>query len=256
MYCPKANAVQEPRDDGSSALAELVAAHPLATLVWARDDGILVADHIPLLYDPLRKVLEGHVAKANPIGKGPKRVLVIFRGPQGYMSPSWYPSKAEHGKEVPTWDYTVALMHGTLTAADDQAAFLPGFLNRLTDVNEAAVQASDPTHHPWHVADAPAEYIASEMRAIVGIVIAVDAVAGKFKMSQNKPEKDVAGVLEGLARQQGADSDLARMVAQLNGVPLPAAGTVFERFGALAAGLGAGFAVGLSVGYLLLRSRR
>lgn len=256
FYCPPANAVPDP--SGDVVLSSLVSTHPLATLVWAQDDGVLVVDHVPLLYDAQRKVLEGHVARANPIWKRAKgkRILAVFRGPDGYLSPSWYPSKAVHGKHVPTWDYAVAIMHGTLTPMEDPA-WLPDFLNRLTNAQEAMARSRDPEHHVWRVSDAPVEYVKREISAIVGIEIAVDAVGGKFKMSQKEDAADVRGAVEGLLRQGDLDQ-LADMMARVNDIAAPLsrpATTGYEQSCTLAVSVGTGFAVGLAFGYMLLRLR-
>lgn len=256
FYCPPANAVHDPH--GDVVLANLLSTHPLATLVWAQDDGVLVVDHIPLLYDAQRKVLEGHAARANPIWKRAKgkRIIAIFRGPDGYLSPSLYPSKAVHGKQVPTWDYAVAIMHGTLMPMEDPA-WLPDFLNRLTNAQEARAKSHDPEHLVWHVSDAPAEYVRREISAIVGIEIAVDAIGGKFKMSQKEDAADVRGAVEGLLRQGNCD-ELAGMLANANGLHAvsEAAPTTGGGWASpVAVSAGTSFALGLVFGYMVLRLR-
>jgi len=139
-------------------------------------------------------LLRAHVARANPLWRetrGDVEALVVFQGPQAYISPGWYASKAEHGKVVPTWNYVMVQARGTLRAVDD-ADWLRAFVTRLTTKHEA-VQAQ-----PWAVTDAPADYIDTMLRAIVGIEIPLTALTGKWKVSQNRPAADRAGVVAGL----------------------------------------------------------
>jgi transcriptional regulator len=138
--------------------------------------------------------MRGHVARANPIWSAAngKAVLAVFQGPHAYISPSWYASKAEHGKVVPTWNYAVVHVHGVLTAIDDFAWF-HAHASAMTERNEASVGKS------WKVTDAPDDYIRNTARAIVGIEIAVERIEGKWKMSQNRSAADRAGVAAGLA---------------------------------------------------------
>jgi transcriptional regulator len=187
MYLPKHFAQDDP-----AALAALMLHHPLAMLVHQADDG-LTADHLPLEYDGEARVLRGHVARANPVWQQAhdKPVLVVFRGDDAYVSPSWYPSKAETHKVVPTWNYAVVHAHGTLRAVDD-APWLHELVSRLTAHHEA------PRPQPWAVADAPEDYVQQMLRAIVGIEIAVTRLQGKFKLSQNRSAADRAGVAAGL----------------------------------------------------------
>jgi len=139
-------------------------------------------------------ILRAHVARANPLWRETRpdaQTLVVFQGAQAYISPSWYPAKAEHGKVVPTWNYVTVQARGTLRAIDD-AAWLRAFVTRLTQRHEAA-QAK-----PWAVTDAPPEYIDSMLRAIVGIEIVLTSLVGKWKVSQNRPVVDRTGVVRGL----------------------------------------------------------
>jgi transcriptional regulator len=195
----------------ADAAARLVAGHPLAMLAWAAPDG-LEAEHLPLLWDRgdgdgEHGTLRGHVARANPVWHEAdgRPVIAVFRGPQAYITPSWYPSKAETAKVVPTWNYAVVQLRGTLRAVAD-APWLHALVERLTDTHEA------PRPHRWHVSDAPADYIAQMLRAIVGIEVAVDAVQAKWKMSQNRSEADRAGVAAGL---DALSRDEARAAAAL-----------------------------------------
>jgi transcriptional regulator len=181
----------------AQAIAELAVDHPLATLVWPAPDG-LTAEHLPLIWDRgdgdgEYGTLRGHVARANPVwreaaGTG---VMVVFQGPQAYITPSWYPSKAATAKVVPTWNYAVVHAHGRLRVIED-AAWLRTLVGRLTDTHEAS------RAHRWQVDDAPADYIAQMLRAIVGIELEVVRVQAKWKVSQNRSASDRAGVAAGL----------------------------------------------------------
>lgn len=184
------------------AVRALAAAHPLAMLVTVDADGRPCADHVPLLWEPGdgHGVLRGHVARANPLWRrAGSRVLAVFQGPDAYVSPGWYPSKAVHGKVVPTWNYAVVHLQGVLHAIDD-AGWLQALLRRLTAVHE------DGRAQPWHLDDAPADYLAQTMRAIVGIEIPVEAVQAKWKVSQNRDAADRDGVRAGLAGEPGEDA--------------------------------------------------
>ena len=175
-------------------------AHFLATvvagdLVTATDDG-LVATFLPLLLDRgqgRNGSLLGHLARSNTQWKRPARgeALVIAHGPDAYISPSWYPSTAEHGRVVPTWDYCAAHVYGNLVIHDDQA-WVDQLVRRLTDRHESG------RAHPWSVDDAPAEYIAGQLRAIVGVELEISRVEVQVKMSQNRPAADIDGVVTGL----------------------------------------------------------
>jgi transcriptional regulator len=186
------------------AIAALMRERPLATLVIATPDGP-TADLIPLEYlahEGEHGLLRGHVARANPLWRqAGAQALAVFTGPEAYISPSWYPSKQEHGKVVPTWNYTMVQARGTLRAVDD-AQWLRDFVGRLTERHEAT-QAQ-----PWSVADAPADYVQQLLRAIVGIEIALTSLVGKWKVSQNRSAAERAGVARGLAPAQAAMSDL------------------------------------------------
>ncbi len=191
------------------AMHALIGARPLATLVAAGAQG-LGADHIPLELDATsgaHGTLRGHVARANPLWRDADgaEVLAVFHGPQAYVSPSWYPGKALHGKVVPTWNYTVVHAHGRLRAVDD-APWLRALVERLTTAHEA------PFPVPWAVGDAPVDYLAQMLRAIVGIEITLTRLVGKWKTSQNRDRADRAGVAAGLAALGG---DAAREMADL-----------------------------------------
>lgn len=198
----------------SEALHALVRDHPLGTLITQDRRGALQADAIPFVLDASAGgpgVLSGHVARANPLWRETRddvEALVVFHGAQGYVSPGWYPSKAVHGKAVPTWNYIVVQARGRLRAIDDRE-WLRAFVTRLTERHEAR-QAT-----PWHVSDAPADYLETMLGAIVGIEIALTSLVGKWKTSQNRDAADRAGVVAGLNALALRDADeSARALAE------------------------------------------
>lgn len=199
MYTPRH--FEETRAD---ILDGLIRACPFATVVANTADG-LVANHLPLELVDGR--LHGHVARGNELTRmDGVEVLLIFRGPDGYISPNWYPSKHETGREVPTWNYAVVHVHGRLRVIDD-ASWLRRLLERLTDRHEA----SQP--QPWKIADAPEDHIEKSLRAIVGLEVAIGRIEGKFKLSQNHPARNRAGVIEGLRQRDGdGDAELAELM--------------------------------------------
>lgn len=200
MYLPK-HFEQHDRE----ALAGLMRERPLATLIVAGADGP-TADLIPLEYLPdegEHGTLRGHVARANPLWKhAGTPALAVFTGPEAYVSPGWYASKREHGKVVPTWNYTMVQARGTLRAVED-APWLRALVGRLTDHHEAT------RAQPWQVSDAPDDYVQQMLRAIVGIEITLDALAGKWKVSQNRSAADRDGTAQGL---QSAHPQMAALV--------------------------------------------
>ena len=187
MYVPAH--FEMPPDEARAWLAGVRA----ADLVTVSDHG-LVATFLPLLYEAERHVLLGHVARNNDHWRaagGDVESLVILRGPDDYVSPSWYDTKREHGRVVPTWNYTTLHVYGRLIAHDD-VEWLRGLVTRLTNKHEAT-QAE-----PWHVTDAPARYIDGQLRAIVGLELVISRVEAKAKLSQNRSDADRAGVVAGL----------------------------------------------------------
>lgn len=184
------------REDRQLVLHELMRAHNFAALVTTGPGG-LTANHLPLLLDAgagPHGTLRGHLARANPqCAAGGGEALVIFQGPHHYISPSWYPSKEEHGRVVPTWNYAVVHAYGKLTTFDDPAR-LRGVVEQLTEVHEASVGGT------WKVADAPEGFIDGMLAGITGVEIVIDRLEGKWKMSQNRPESDREGVLSEMAR--------------------------------------------------------
>lgn len=185
-------------------LAELVRRHPFATLVSLDGDG-LIATHLPLLWDADREpygTLRGHFARPSPhakVASSPVDALAIFAGPNAYISPSWYPSKEEHGKVVPTWNYAAVHAYGRLRPIDD-TEWLRTLVTRLTDREEAAFAK------PWRVTDAPDAFVDAVLRGIVGVEIEVTRLEGKWKLGQNRPEADQDGVVAGLAERGDAGS--------------------------------------------------
>ena len=204
MYTPRHFA--ETRMD---VLHGLIHDYPFATVLTNTAES-LVANHLP--FELVGGALHGHVARGNELARlDGAEVLVVFRGPDGYISPNWYPTKQETHREVPTWNYAVAHVHGRLKVVED-AAWLRTLLERLTDRHEA----SEP--QPWRVADAPDDHIEKSLRAIVGIEIAIERIEGKFKLSQNHPERNRLGVIAGLRRRDGdGDAELAALMALQEG---------------------------------------
>ena len=207
MYNPK-----HFQEEDIGVLHALIRSHPLSTWVTVAD-GELVANHVPFLMDAARGergTLVGHVARANPVWQSFSKdvpSLVIFQGPEGYISPSFYASKKEHGKVVPTWNYAVVHAHGVPRVVDD-AAWLRAHVTAMTDLQES--------RHPpgtWKVSDAPADFIDAMVQAIVGIEIPIARLEGKWKMSQNRTMPDRLGAIDGLrARGDAASADVADVV--------------------------------------------
>lgn len=172
--------------------------HPLASVV-TQSNGRLDANPVPLLLDPAVAplgALRGHVARANPVWReitAGAEVLVLFQGPDSYVSPGFYPSKQEHGRVVPTWNYSVVHARGTIRWVHD-ASWLHELVGQLTDRHEAAQP------RPWKVSDAPEDYVAKMIEAIVGLEISITELKGKLKLSQNRSTADREGVRTGLAQ--------------------------------------------------------
>ena len=192
MYLPKH--FEETRPE---VLHELIRAQPLGLLVTLNHAGPQ-ANPVPFFLDADPAggpgILRAHVARANPLWRETRTdvdALVVFQGPQAYVSPGWYPSKAEHGKVVPTWNYVMVQARGRLRAIDEPA-WVHAFVTRLTTRHES-VQAK-----PWAVTDAPPDFVETMTRAIVGIEITLSALTGKWKVSQNRSGADRAGVVNGL----------------------------------------------------------
>lgn len=193
-------------------LHDLIRAHPFAVLVTLDATG-LVANHLPMEIDatagPLG-TLRGHVARANPVWKVHRPdagAMAVFQGPQCYITPSHYATKAATGKVVPTWNYATVHAHGPLRVIED-AAWLRRFVEQLTDRHEATRAAGEA---PWQVSDAPEAFIDTMLQAIVGIELPIARLEGKWKVSQNRPAEDRAGVVAGLE----AGDPMQRAMAEL-----------------------------------------
>ena len=205
MYVPKHFA-----EDRIEILQQTIEDHPLGTLVTQHSTG-LQANHIPFLVaeDPgPMGALNGHVARANTVWKSYEKdleVLVIFHGPQGYVSPSWYPSKSEHGKVVPTWNYIVVHVYGRLSVIEDEA-WLASHVAKLAELHEQYQP------QPWSLNDAPDEYVAKMLKAIFGFEIVVTRIEGKWKLSQNRSKQDRKGVIDGLL-EEDPDNALAKLMS-------------------------------------------
>lgn len=233
MYTPPAFA--EPRPE---VLLEHVESRPFGILVTAGPasggaasagaasgglpSGGLLATHIPFVVERgsgARGTLVGHLARANPQAArapaagagttdGTTDALVIFPGPEAYVTPGWYPSKQEHGRAVPTWNYVAVHVHGTLRYFDDRARLL-AHLDSLTLRHEAGRE------RPWALADAPEEYVHRLVGEIVGVEVEITRLEGAWKLSQNRPAADIEGVIRGLAASPAAgDQEVARLVAE------------------------------------------
>ena len=190
----------------------LMRGRPFAALVSAGAAG-LYASHLPTVLkdDGPRGLIECHLARANPHCKELAEVseaLMIFQGPEGYITPNWYPSKAQHGKVVPTWNYAVVHAYGRPEVMND-ADWLHRHVTELT-----AQQESSETK-PWAVSDAPRSFVDAMLRGIVGFRFAITRLEGKWKMSQNREMQDRAGVVKGLGvRSSGDDLEIAEIVAR------------------------------------------
>ena len=188
------------REDRPEVLAEAIRRIGFATLVTQGLD----ANHLPMSLE--HGVLRGHVARANPVWKaGEGEALAIFLGAHAYVSPGWYPSKAATGKAVPTWNYLTVHARGTIRWIQD-GDWLRAHVSALSDSHEAGRE------NPWAITDAPASYIDSLLRAIVGFELTITKLEGKWKLSQNRDAADSAGVREGLLSD--GHEDLSRLMSE------------------------------------------
>lgn len=190
-------------EPGPEAVKDLLHQPGAANLVTMTSQGLL-ATLMPFVYDAAvgeHGALQGHLARNNAQWSEPAigESLMIIQGADAYVSPSWYASKAEHGRVVPTWNYSTAHVYGTLVVHEDPA-WLAGQVRRLTGVHEAGFD------HPWSVDDAPERYIAGQLRAIVGIELVISRVEAKAKLSQNRPDADIDGVINGLSARGQSES--------------------------------------------------
>lgn len=202
-------------------LHALITSHPLGTLVTLTSSG-LDANHIPFELHPTpapaapHGTLRAHVARANPVWRDPlptHDALVIFQGPQTYITPTWYEdTKPATGKVVPTWNYCVVHAHGPMRVIDDRD-WLRAQLESLVRRHESA----QPT--PWHISDAPADFIEKQLAAIVGIEIPITRLVGKWKVSQNRPAADRAGIVAGLASTPHPDAPAMAALVRAHAPP-------------------------------------
>ncbi|UOO90976.1 FMN-binding negative transcriptional regulator [Vitreoscilla massiliensis] len=203
MHCPKV--FEEHR---AEILLTLLQQYPLATVISHADAGLEV-NLLPMLLQQRdgKAYLLGHMAKNNAQLQAlahSDEVLWLFQGPNAYVSPAWYPSKQEHGKVVPTWNYIMVEVRGKVRLFDDAEALLQ-VVQALTTEHELG------RAQPWQVSDAPSAYITAQLRGIVGIEVEITSMRGKFKLSQNRSEEDQAGVCAGMAAEQPAHGMLAWM---------------------------------------------
>ena len=189
-------------------LHELMRDHPLGQLVTHGPDG-LDANPLPFEFDASKGTqgcLLAHVARANPVWQqaADQPVLVIFQAAQGYISPNWYPSKPEHHRHVPTWNYQLVHAHGVLRVRDDER-FVRGLVARLTREHEQRAQQA----RPWKMGDSAPEFIDGLLQMIVGLEIEITHLVGKFKLGQNREPRDRLGAADGLAALGQTDIALA-----------------------------------------------
>ena len=197
------------REERLEVLHGLIRHYPLATLVTAGPQG-LAANPIPFFLAEAgdKGTLRAHLAKGNPQVADLRAgcdALVVFSGLQAYVTPGWYPSKAEHGKVAPTWNYATVQVRGQPRIIDD-SQWLLALLDDFTDSQEQA------RPHPWRVADAPEDYLAAALRGLVGLEIPIESIIGKWKVSQNRSATDRRGVARGLA-EDDRDAAMAALVA-------------------------------------------
>jgi transcriptional regulator len=209
MYCPPAF-----RENRPEVLRAAIRTHPLATLITSGSSG-LIANVLPftLLREGAGDVLRAHLAKANQQVfdlREQAPTLVLFQGPQAYVSPSWYPTKQEHGKVVPTWNYVIVQVAGASKIIDDKSWLLEQ-INELTDAQESK------RSEPWQVSDAPEPFVEAQLNGIVGLEVPISRIEGKWKVSQNQPEQNQQGVITAL-RSEGfnalADEVAGRLKAR------------------------------------------
>ncbi|MEV0398931.1 FMN-binding negative transcriptional regulator [Actinoallomurus sp. NPDC050550] len=204
MYIPK----HFTPDEGT--VRALLADQGAADLITMTPQGLL-ATHLPLEYDPTtgdQGALIGHLARNNTQWREPVQgeALVIVRGPEAYVTPSWYATKAEHHRVVPTWNYITAHVYGRLVVHDDPA-WTEAQIRRLTDRYE------DGRAEPWSVDQAPMKFIQGQLRAVVGVELVISRIEAKFKLSQNQPQANIEGVIAGLeARAESEDAAVAAAV--------------------------------------------
>ena len=190
------------REDSLEVQHALVRAHPLGLLVTLGSTG-LVANPVPFVLDASASTfgtLKAHLSRANTQWQDfdpSQEALIVFQGPEPYITPSWYAAKREHGKVVPTWNYAIVQAYGRMRIIDDPAWLLQQ-ITGMTDVHEAAQP------RPWAVSDAPAPFVTAQLKGIVGVEIEITRIEGKWKMSQNRPPADIDGGVRGLSSSTDA----------------------------------------------------
>lgn len=209
MYIPRANL-----EDRLPVLHRLIEDQPFASLITMGATG-LFASHIPMVLEQNGAMgrLKGHISQANTQWRDytpSVEALAIFSGPQHYITPSWYPEKQETGKVVPTWNYVVVHAYGHLRVIED-GEWLMAHLEKLTNTHEAGFSI------PWKIGDAPADYIAALAKGIVGLEMDIQRIEGKWKVSQNRSERDRIGVAEGLADLNTAESMAMKALVEKRG---------------------------------------
>ncbi len=198
------------REDRLEIQHALIEAHPLGLLITHGKTGLL-ANPIPFVIDSAASTLgtlSAHLSRANPQWRDfdpEQEALVVFQGVETYITPSWYETKRETGKVVPTWNYAMVQAHGRMRTIDDPEWLLRQ-ITAMTDAQEAT------RAEPWAVSDAPDSFVAAQLKGIVGVEIEITRIEGKWKVSQNRPEADRKGVSDGLL---AADNDSARLMAEL-----------------------------------------
>ena len=215
------------RENDPAVMQDFISEHPFGALITSSASTGLFATHMPWLMDWSRGphgVLQGHIARANPQhgfsesgsskggpssggpSSGGTDALVLFTGPDAYVTPSWYPTKALHGKVVPTWNYVAVHVYGRLRFIDD-GDFLMRHLDMLTARHEGE------RSHPWAMQDAPREFLDQMVKAIVGVEVEITRLEGKWKLSQNRSAADIDGVVDGLSSSAAAsDRDVGALV--------------------------------------------
>jgi transcriptional regulator len=207
MYVPGPNAVDDP-----AVVLDLLRSAGVGHLVSGDSAGALASTVLPFVIDDEMTTMRAHFARANPHWRtlDGADALMIVPVVDGYVSPSWYPSKHDDPRVVPTWNYEVVHVHATVHVRDDPA-FVESVVRALTELNETRRVIDSPTPPTWSVDDAPAAFIAKQLRAIVGVELTIDRVEAKRKLSQNKSAQDRAGVVTGLrssgTRRGGAVAD-------------------------------------------------
>lgn len=194
-------------EDRIEVLHRFINQHPLATII-THGEGGMMANLIPifLIVDGAKGVLRLHLAKMNPQLKHLENggeVLLVFNGPQSYITPSWYPTKKETGKVVPTWNYSMVQVRGVPKVIDDSEWI-------LRQIKDLTIQMESGRENSWQVSDAPESYILGQLNVLSGVEISISSIEGKFKMSQNQSEENRVGVITGLDAEQ--KSDVRKMV--------------------------------------------